>query len=266
MKKSFIYLVAILATVMLSACSNNDEPVNKQSFSSTINTRYIHDQDITFSQGMAGVELNYTAMTIKISGTFKDAAGLSHTVTTSEMKMNAMANSIYSFNNDAATGNVAFENFNGSIDLSTGVMYYSFTIDDNKVFSTTHLLYAYVTTAITNPGNGFNYDHDNTAYLFIPESDGKTCTLRMSNFTPNVTGTIQEQEIEYKGLTMTPTATGYTVTADEAESSYAGFYTITDLQFTLNGQGRIIDGTFKCNDLDFKVAGNMFVNSQSSTH
>ena len=51
---------------------------------------------------------------------------------------------------------------------------------------------------------------------------------------------------------------GYTITADEAESSYRGFYTITDLDIELDTQGLIIGGSFKCSDLDFTLDGRMF--------
>ena len=50
MKKSLIYIFAVLAAVMFTSCSDNDEPVNKQSFTSTINTRAIEGDAVYFSQ------------------------------------------------------------------------------------------------------------------------------------------------------------------------------------------------------------------------
>ena len=68
MKKSLIYIFAVLAAVMFTSCSDNDEPVNKQTVSMTINNRAIDGDQVVFSQANAKVEMNYTDMEIQING------------------------------------------------------------------------------------------------------------------------------------------------------------------------------------------------------
>ncbi len=256
MKKVFSYLLALTAIMVFTAC-NNDDPVNKQSFSGTINNRLIDGNEITFSQGTASAEVDYTNKIIKITTSYKDANGETHNITTPEMKMSLdKTGTNYSFNN--ANTSSLLEGLTGNFDLATGSLWFRFTVDGATVVSSNYLLYAYVTTTVTNPDNNFNYSHEASAYWFLPDATGETCSMQISNFAPNINGSVQAATIEYKGLKLTPTATGYTVSAAEVESSYSGYYTITDLNFVLDGDGRIIDGSFKCADLDFKVAGYMF--------
>ena len=62
MKKLSFLLLSLLAVTLFTACGNEDEPVNKQSFTSTINCRAIDGDQVVFSQSSAKVELNYTDM------------------------------------------------------------------------------------------------------------------------------------------------------------------------------------------------------------
>lgn len=261
MKKSLIYIFAVLAAVMFTSCSDNDEPVNKQSFTSTINTRAIEGDAVYFSQNSAKVEVNYTGMTIQFSTTYADINGHSHSFTTGEMKMTLASGTVYTFTNSAASGNDGISSLKGYLDMATGMMWYSFMADGTTtVVNSSHLLYAYSTTTVTNPDNGYTYNHQNSAYLFAIDSKGETCTMRISNFAPNITGSIQALEIQFNDLKVVPTLTGYTITADEADSNYSGFYTITDLAINLDSQCQVINGSFKCSDLDFKITGDLFPN------
>ena len=258
-KLSFLFL-SLLAISLLTACNKDDDsPVNKQTVSATINCRAYDGSTVMFSQSTAKVELNYTDMTIQITTDYKDIDGMGHTLTTKPMHMDQRTGTtIYSFHEMTDLGSPS-----GYLDMATGMMLFTFTPETGSTnyCCTTHLLYAYAKTVITNPDNGFTYNNEQTAYLFEPNARGETCRLRMSNFTPNTAGSILSSEIQYEGLTMTPTAEGYTVTASELESTtYKGIYIITDLNFTLSNQGNVINGTFKCNGLDFKVTGNLFPN------
>ena len=82
--------------------------------------------------------------------------------------------------------------------------------------------------------------------------------MRISNFMANTSGAVDAGDIQYTGITMTPTADGYTITASEVESSYKGQYTITDLNATLDNQAKVFNGTFKCNGLDYSISGKLF--------
>ena len=250
MKKLSFMLLSLLAVALFTACGDGDEPVNKQTVSMTINNRAIDGDQVVFSQANAKVELNYTDMTIQLNTEYKDAAKLPHSIATPMMKMTNVGGTIYSFGQ-------ASSDISGYIDFATGMTW--FTIDDinGTVVSTSQLLYAYSTTTVTNPDNGFNFSHEQSAYLFAVNPEGETCTLSISNFIPNIAGSVEAGEMKFNDLTMVPTATGYTITASEVES-YNKSYTITDLNFTLNNQCRTINGSFKCRDLEFKVSGNLF--------
>lgn len=263
MKKSFIYLFAILAAVMLTACGSDDDPVNKQTVTMTINSRAIEGDNIVFSQGSAKVDLDYTNMFIMFTADYKDVNGQSHSITTPEMKLYLSSGMVYSFNNVASNTYTGIDALTGYIDMSTGMMWYSFESSNCLVYSTTQLLYAYTTTTITNPENGNTFNHEQSAYLFALDTKGEKCVMKISNFIPKTNGMVQASEILYDGLTVTPTTMGYKITAAEVESSYRGYYTITDLNITLNSQCQIIGGTFKCDGHEYTLSGRLFP-SQSS--
>ncbi len=254
MKKLSILFFSLLAVTLFTACNSDDDPVNKQTFTSTINNRTFDNGDVIFSQGSAKVEVNFTHMTIQFTSDYKDINGMSHSITTPEMKMVYLNGSIYEFE---STGN-GDDAMTGRFDMATGMLWYTFSKDGDLVVSTSHLLYAYSTTTVTNPDNGNHYSHKMSAYLFAPDSKGEKCVMKISNFAPNIAGTVEAEELQYEGLNMTPTATGYTITASQVESSMRGFFTITDLNIALDAQCRVINGSFKCGDLLFNISGGLF--------
>ena len=262
MKKLSFLLLSLLAVTMFSACNdNNDEPVNKQTIAASFNCRAYDGNEVVFSQNTGKVELNYTDMTIQITANYKDTDGTSHALTTGVMGLEHRSGYLYSFHELTDLGSPS-----GYIDLSTGMMWLTFTpeLGSTAYYCTSHLVYNntiayyYSTTYITNPDNGFNYNHEKSAYLFVPNAKGETCTMVIFNFIPNTAGSIEVSEIQYDGLQMTVTPDGYTITASEVEpTNYKGTYIITDLNITLTHQARNINGTFECNDLEFKVMGNL---------
>ena len=254
-KLSFLFL-ALMAVTMLCSCGSDDEPVNKQTFAMATNTRALDNGNVQFSQGQIKVELDYTNGTIKFTSDYKDANGQSHSITTPEMKYTASHGTVYRFQNGPASASV--EGLEGFIDFSTGMMWLTFGDGNSTVITTTNLLYAYVTTAITNTENGNHGEHQQSAYLFVPDSKGETCSMSISNFMPNLNNSVEAQEILYSGLTLTPTEAGYVITADSVESSYKGFYTITDVNITLDAQCRNINGSFLCNGLEMHISGPLF--------
>ena len=254
MKKLSVLFFSMLAVMLFTACTDNDDPVNKQSFTSTINSRAIDGNDVVFSQGTAKAEVNFTDMTMQFTSDYKDVNGQSRTITTPEMKMTHLNGSIYQFE---ATGN-GDDAMTGRFDMATGMLWYSFYKDGYPVISTSHLLYAYSTTTVINPDNGNHYSHKQSAYLFALDTRGETCILKLSNFVSTLNGSVDAPELQYEGLTVTPTSTGYTITADKIESDYKGFYTLTDVEFHLYEQCLSINGSFKCNGLEYKVTGSLF--------
>ena len=257
MRKLSFLIVSLLTIALFSSC-NNDEPENKMTSYVTLNSRAIEGDNIVFSQGNGKVDVDNSNMMIKFTADFKDANGMSRTITTPEMKMKKVSYSLYGFDASAQPMGSGFESLGGYVDFYTGVMWYTLSSSTMKVVSSTSLQYAYTTTTIINPDNDNHIDHKQSFYEFALNANGRSCTMGIYNFIPNISGSIEAPLIEYKDLTMTPTATGYTITADEVESSYKGFYTITDLQFDITNQGQVLNGSFKCKDLEFKVTGALF--------
>ena len=260
MKKTLICLFAVLASVMFTACNNDDDHENKYEVTMAINNRAFNGDDVVFSQGTAKVEINYTNMFIKFTADYKDGNGQTHSITTPDMKLYSNKNTVYTFNNIASNTYTGIDQLTGYIDLATGMLWYTFDDGVSPVVSTSQLQYAYTTTTITNPDNDNHVSHDQSAYVFALDAKGESCIMQIYNFIPNITGSVQASEIQYKGLAVTLTTTGYHITASEVESSYKGFYTITDLDVLIDYNGHVMTGSFKCNDLDFDISGRLFPN------
>ena len=156
------------------------------------------------------------------------------------------------------------ESLNGYVDFGTGMMWYSIKTASSEIVCTSQILYAYSTTEISNPDNDDYGIHQKSAYLFAIDSKGETCTLQISNFMSNVNGNVDAPMVEYVNLTLLPTVTGYEITADEVESNYKGYYTLTDVDFTLDEQCLSINGSFKCNGLEYVVKGPLFQTKTSN--
>lgn len=252
MKKLSFMLFALLAVTLFTACGSDDEPVNKQTVNMTINNRAINGETVVFSQANAKVEVNYTDMMIQLNTEYKDANEHPHSIATPTMKLTNEGGTVYSFGKGTSE-------LTGYIDFATGMTW--FIIPDNSgiVVSTSQLLYAYSTTSVTNPDNGNHYSHEYSAYLFALDSKCEKCVLKISNFTPNIAGSVEASEVQFNDLTVTPTATGYTITAAEVETNNKN-YTLTDVNINLSAQCQVINGSFKCKDLEFSITGQLFPN------
>jgi hypothetical protein len=253
MKKLSFMLLALLTVTLFTACGYDDKPENRQTVSMVINNRAIDGDQVVFSQANAKVEMNYTDMEIQINTEYKDVTEHSHTISTPTMALINMGGSVYSFGT-SNNGEIS-----GYIDFATGMTW--FIINDNAgpVICTSQLLYAYTTTSVNNPDNGNHNSHEHSAYLFVLDSKCEKCILKISNFIPNIAGSVEASEVQFNDLTVTPTATGYTITAAQAEASNKS-YTITDLNVNLSSQCQVINGSFKCKDLDFAIMGKVFPN------
>ena len=258
MKKLSFMLLSLLAVTMLTACGNEDEPDNKQTLTSIINTRAIVGDDVVFSQGSAKVELDYTNMLISFTADYKDADGQSHSLSTPSMKLISEGGAIYTFNATSGQGVGSVLSLEGTIDMNTGMLWFRFLSGSTEYVSTSQLLYAYTTTNITNPDNGNHGSHKQSGYLFALDARGETCIMKIFNFVSTLNGAIDAVEVQYQDLTVTPTATGYRITAPEVESSIKGFYALTNVDITLDDQCNVIAGSFKSNGLEFEFSGNVF--------
>lgn len=256
MRKS-IYLFALLTLTLFTSCADKNEDDSKQTFTATINSRAIDGDQVIFNQGKGEVEVNFTTRSIQFSGDFKDASGHTQSLNSPSMQLTNSIGSVYTFNG-------AMYDLKGSLDMATGMMLYSFSLDDGTtVVCSTHLMYAYATTTVTNE-QGATYEHQQSAYLFTLDSKGENCTLQISNFIPDTNGAVQASVIGYKNLKVTPTATGYVITGNDAEplDPVYSSLSVSDLNFVIDNQCLTISGTFSINKHTFNVSGPLFPREQ----
>lgn len=262
MKKFSIFAFSLLAVLMFTACNNDDAPENIETITPTINSRAINGNKVVFSQNTSIIVVNLTQMTVTITSGYKDCDGNSHKLNTTAMPLTQVSGFTFSFNGGSTSFGEA-SSLTGYIDLTTVVAWYSFTANGtDKVVSSTHPIYSYGTTTVTDPKNGTHNSYSNSQYGFMIDPSGEKCKMVVSNFAPNLTGAIQATQIYWDGLELTPTAYGYTIKGDTAESSLKGTNTITDINLIINNQCRTLSGSFMCNNLEIKVASNLFPSTE----
>ena len=265
MKKT-IYLFALLTLVLFSSCTKNDDPVSKYTLYSTISTRLIDTNDgtIVYSQSKGQVEFDQINMTVKFICAYKGKDGQNQMLTSPELKLVPLKGNAYYMTSNGSQN--SYGSHPGIIDFDSGMMWYNEPNPNNgtTVYMTTQLLgYSNTTTIITNPENNNSGNHQQSAYGFTLDSRGETCDLIINNFSTNLNGVVDAPELTYKGLTVTPTQTGYKITASTASASPSTHstqnpYTLTDVEFNIYEQCLAFNGSFKCNGLDYNVSGNLF--------
>ena len=262
MKKTF-YLFALLSLVLFSSCNKDEDPVSKYTLYSTMSTRLVDSNDgsIVYSQSKGQIEFDQINMTVKFICAYKDKEGQNQMVTSPELKLVPIKGNAYFMRGDGDQNSYGTYN-PGIIDFDSGMMWYNETNNDGStVYMTTQLLgYSYTTTVITNPENDNSSNHQQSAYGFTLDSRGETCDLIIKNFSTTLNGVVDAPELNYKGLTVTPTQTGYKVTAESASASGStqSTFTLTDVDFNIYQQCLVFNGTFKCNGLNYQVSGSLF--------
>lgn len=115
------------------------------------------------------------------------------------MSLTSEGINVYGFKSDASGD---YSNLRGNVDLATGMMWYTFNLNDGTtVVSTVNLmyaftiLYAYATTSISSE-QGNTYNHEQSAYLFALDSKAETCIMQISNFIPDTYGAVRTSVVE----------------------------------------------------------------------
>jgi len=262
-KKLMTLLLAMLAMSLLTACNKDDESDHKQKFTYVINNRACRNGVVVFSQGTAEVEITFhsrTAMrTIKITSTYKDIDGQSRTLTTPEIEMPSAYGSpvsVYSYSTTDNLGDGA-RNLSGGIDIQTGTMRYTFQQDDYTIVCTTHLLFNNVITSIIDP-MGASINTNMSSYLFMLDSNAKTCVMQISNFIPGVNGGVQSEVVKYNGLKVTVTDQGYVIKGDEAKATQGSFYDLTNVDITIDRDCSHFSGSFNTKVSRHEFSGDLF--------
>lgn len=262
MKKTFIYLFSMLALMTFSACGHDDEPDQPDEIQSTellYFSKTVRGNTITFLQNNGTIELNYTQGTIQLTCDYNDYKGQRHTMSTPKMKVILVSDHTYAFSDKESINTFDGSYPNGMINLDTGVVWFSFTNEYEQTIVTTYLNFPAPTSTITSLEDNRSYQHTGSSYLFAPQdAQGKTCVMQINNFIANLSGVVEDDLIQFQGLPMTPTTDGYTITADRAEATYGGHYTITDVNLIISSQCKAINGSFKYNGYKISIAGSMF--------
>lgn len=262
MKKS-VFLLALLSIVLFVSCNDNDDPISKRTLYSIMNARLIISTIDTCycSQTNGQIELDNINMTIKFNSSYIDQDGVEQLVTTPELKLVPIKDNAYYMEDDN-------HSHPGMIDFGTGMLWYhEVNADgDTALFMTTQLLlYAYTNTSITDSVYNTS-DHQQSTYMFTLDSRGESCDMTISNFVSNNNGDVDAPALQYKGLTTTPTVTGYEINIPDSiaitESSQDSLYTLTGLKINIDEHCLAFRGEFMCNGLKFNVSGNLFPNAQ----
>ena len=263
-KKLMTLLLAVLAMYLLTACDEdvkNDKKENVQKFTTAINNRACRNGVVIFSQSTADVEIKFngSTRTIKITSTYKDIDGQARTLTTPEMTIPSASGSpvrVYTFSTTENLGDGA-KNLSGSLDTQTRTMRYTFQQDDYTIVCTTHLLFDNVITKIIDP-MGATINTNMSSYLFMLDSNAKTCIMQISDFVPAANGAVQAAVVEYKGLNVMITDQGYIIKADQAKATHDSYYDLTDVDVTIDSDCTHFSGSFNTKVSRHEFSGNLF--------
>lgn len=254
MKKLSFLFFSLLAVTVFTSCLNNEEPIDERTLQDVMSTRAIDGDKVVFSQNNVAIKINMTNQTIKFTTYYKNADGVNQSLTTPDMALTPVIGTIYSFSTPVGDA----ISMNGQVDLSTIMVWYTFTVNDSEqAYGNTHFIFSYADITVTNPDNGNHRDFVNSQCAFRIDSSGEKCTMIITEFAPTLNGGVMNM-LTWEGLKMTPTTTGYLITANTAESTMKGSYTISNLKINISDQGRFIDGSFMCNDLKVTISGNLF--------
>lgn len=262
MRKTILFLLAVMTLMLLNACGHDDEPANKPDEIQYANLVFscwtARGNVMSYLQTVGYVELNYTQGTIQLTSDYNDYHGTRRSISTPKMELKYVSDNTYAFNDQSSINTFDGSYPNGYINMATGVVWFMFTNEHEKTVITTYLNYPAPTTTIYDLENMKGHQHTQSSYLFAPDAQGKTCVMQINNFITDLDGTVAAELIQFQGLTLTQTSQGYHITADRAESTYGGRYTITDVDIDLGGQCRDINGSFKCNGHEIRMAGGLF--------
>jgi hypothetical protein len=163
---------------------------------------------------------------------------------------------VYSFSTTEDLGD-GVRNLKGTIDIQTGMMRYTFQQDDYTIVCTTHLLFNNVITKIIDP-MGATINTNMSSYLFMLDSNAKTCIMQISDFVPAANGAVQAAVVEYKGLNVMITDQGYIIKADQAKATHDSYYDLTDVDVTIDSDCTHFSGSFSTKVSRHEFSGNLF--------
>lgn len=260
MIKKFFTLIAA-ATLMLgmtSCLNSNDDNNNVQNLLATMYNRVVGaDDSVVYSSSTYNIAIDYASGSITISPTIV-VGGSNITFTSPEMKLNYNnTDNYYAFSSGAFTSStgVTVQNLTGQFDLSNGTLYVSYFINGYRVYATVGLYYSLSTTTsydLTNQGG--LYSTTKSTYAFTIDNPTMTTSLTITNFGLTNDIAARGQLMTISGIKITPTAAGYTLSADSVTGKLNNYeyetYTFTNVRGSITDGGTSLTLTCDCKVTD----------------
>jgi hypothetical protein len=265
---TIITTAAALAITMLGLSScNNSSGGSTYSYSSVaynIATRQGADSS-TISKSAVNYAFNSGDNTIDIATTAtpytssKTAGGTVSFSTTVDMTYDQTKGYFtFSTSNVKATG-ATVSGLSGSFDYITGTLYLEYTVNGTyTVKSTSSLAYPYTETQMIDTAHTTSaWTQNQAVYLFDVNTSTNKANISIYYIQTEKDG--QNHVLQYSGAQVTPTRTGYVITADtlKAISDYKVYY-LRNAKFTIDNNWHSLNGTFQLDNQQATVKGGLF--------
>lgn len=264
--KKFSYIFILLATVIAVTACKDDDRTSEYQFQEQTYYRIIDNAAPSatpyFARGTVNATVDYVNYTISFSTTIS-LNGNQITIEVPVTKCSKLNNNTYKFTGATAkTTGHNVTNVAGYYDMATNAMYFEMDIDGAyRVYATSTPLFPYCTTTITQADNSIQpLVLDNTFYGFMFDQTLSDGLFAIMNFQlNNVESSIPE--VDYKGVTVKPTPTGFEIQADiltPSSIANAEKYTITNVKATIANQGITVTGSYSNGDKNVTFSGKAF--------
>lgn len=268
MRLTTIITTAILATILLGLSScNNSSGGSTYSYSSvTYNIATSKGADSsTISKSAVNYAFNSGDNTLEISTTAtpytsdKTAGGTVSLSTTVDMTYDQTKGYFtFSTSNVQATG-ATVSGLSGSFDYITGTLYLEYTVNGTyTVKSTSSLAYPYAETQMIDTAHTTSaWTQNQAVYLFDVNTSTNKANISIYYIQTEKDG--QNHVLQYSGAQVTPTRTGYIITADtlKAIADYKMHY-LRNAKFTIDNDWHSLNGTFQLDNQQATVKGGLF--------
>ena len=262
--KSFIHIIAcICAVIALSACTHDSNAEYK--FEQQTYYRVVDNTNITatpyFARSTVNFIMNPDDKTVHVA-TAISLNGSTFTIETGDMPYTVPNASTFKFTGNASAPGHEVTAFSGYYDTVTNAVYFEMNVDGKyNVYITSTPIFPYTSTIVTPADHSSQpLELDNAIYGLAFDTTLKDGLFAIMNF--QLTSIESPfNEIDYKGITVVPTAVGYSIQADMLKPSTTANlekYAITDLIINVTHQGRVITGSYTCNEKNVTFNGRTF--------
>ncbi len=263
MKHFLTAIVSLTLLVLASSCSN--DPDNSYSYSSDTYNRSTSNSSGSESL-MSKATVDYTFHTgdntLDITTSSTPYAGDARVSFTAKVNVTYnQTGGFYTFGTSTVTATGAtVTGLSGRFDLYTGTLYMTYTVDGTyTVTSASCLTYPYAQTSMTDTAHSTSpWVQNQAVYNFDVNTTKNTATISIYYLT-NAQNSSSYLTLQYSGAQVTPTRTGYVITADtlKAISDYKVYY-LRNAKFTIDNNWHSLNGTFQLDNQQATVKGGLF--------